>query len=257
MRTVEHLRGRRLASLLLLLGAPLASSGVVEAQELPDGRALVDRYVELIGGREAALSRPFIRSTGSFQMPAMGITGELVAYQAQPGKNAVTVDIPGLGQIRSGFNGEVGWSLDPIQGPRLMTGAELAQTKEEASFASSIRDASLVSSAQTVEQAEMNGEACWRVKLSWHSGRETFDCYSVQSGLMVGSTSSQESPMGRIEVTTLLDEYREFGGFRMPTRMTQQMMGQEQVMVIENVEFPAPDDSVFALPPEIQALVGR
>jgi hypothetical protein len=33
------------------------------------------------------------------------------------------------------------------------------------------------------------------------------------------------------------------------------MMGQEQVMVIENVEFPAPDDSVFELPPEIQALV--
>jgi len=257
MRKVEHMRGRRLAALLLLLGALLASSGVAEAQDLPEGRALVDRYVELIGGREAALSRRFMRSTGSFQMPALGITGQLVAYQGQPGKNAVTVDIPGLGQIRSGFNGEVGWSLDPIQGPRLMTGAELAQTKEEASFASSIRDASLVSSAQTVEQAEMNGQACWRVKLTWNSGRETFDCYSVQSGLMVGSTSSQESPTGRIEVTTLLDEYREFGGVRMPTRMTQQMMGQEQVMVIENVEFPAPDDSVFALPPEIQALVGR
>lgn len=178
MRGVEHMRGRRLVPLLLLLGAQMTLAGVVEA---PDG----------------------------------------------------------------------------IQGPRLMTGAELAQTREEASFASSIRDPSVVSSTETVEQTEMNGEACWRVKLTWNSGRESFDFYSVESGLLVGSTINQESPMGTIQVTTLLDEYREFGGFRMPTRMTQQMMGQEQVMVIENVEFPAPDESVFALPPEIQALVGR
>ncbi len=255
MLKVETRRNRRLLGLMLLVAAPLAAPSAVSSQELPDGRELVDRYVELIGGREAAMSRPFIRSTGSFQMPAMGITGQLTAWQAQPGKNAVVVEIPGLGQIRSGYNGEVGWSLDPIQGPRLMEGAELAQTSEEASFASSIRDTSLVTAAETEEQTEMNGEACWRVKLTWKSGRETFDCYSVESGLMVGSVSSSESPMGTIQVTTLLDDYREFGGFRMPTRMTQQMMGQEQVMVIENVEFPAPDDSVFELPPEIQALV--
>ena len=74
---------------------------------------------------------------------------------------------------------------------------------------------------------------------------------------MVGFTSSKESPTGAIQVTTLLNDYREFGGFRIATRRTQQMMGQEQVMVIENVECPAPDESVFALPAEVQSLVGR
>jgi hypothetical protein len=241
--------------IVLLIGS-LSIISAAEAQGLPDGRQLVDRYVELIGGREAALSRTFIRSTGSFQMPALGIAGELLAYQAQ-GKNAVTVDIPGLGQIRSGLDGEVGWSLDPIQGPRLMTGSELTQTREEASFASTIRDVSLVSSAETVEQTTMNDEDCWRVKLTWNSGRETFDYFSKETGLLVGTTSSQESPMGTIQVTILLDDYKVFDGFRIPTRMTQQMMGQEQVMVINHVEFPNYDESVFALPMEIRALLDR
>lgn len=241
---------------VVLLFSSLTFPSAAEAQDLPDGRLLVDRYVELIGGREVVLSRTFIRSTGSFEMPAMGITGELLTYQA-PGKNAVTVDIPGLGQIRSGFDGEVGWSFDPIQGPRLMTGFELIQTKEEASLASSIRDVSLVSSAETHEQVTMNGQACWRVKLTWNSGRETFDYFSVDTGLMVGSMSNQDSPMGTIQVITLLDDYKVFGGIRTPTRMTQQMMGQEQVMVITHVEFPTYDESVFALPMEILGLLDR
>lgn len=235
----------------------LAMAGPAAAQDLPDARRLVDRYVELIGGRDAVLGRAFVRSTGTFQLPAMGISGELEIYQAQPGRNAVRVSIPGLGEIRSGFNGEVGWSLDPLQGPRVMQGRELEQTREEASFGSAIRDASLVESMETVERAEMNGEACWRVRLRWRSGRETFDCYSVESGLLVASTTTQESPMGSMQVTSLLGNYREFGGVRLPTRLRQQMMGQEQVLEIREVEFPPLDESVFELPPEIRALVGR
>jgi hypothetical protein len=239
-----------------LLALALVPPGAARAQELPEAGTLVERYVELIGGREGILSRPFIRSTGQFQLPAMGVSGELEVYQGYPGRNAVRVSIPGLGEIRSGFDGAVGWSLDPMQGPRVMEGRELEQTREEASFASTLRDPSVVASMETVEQVEMNGESCWRVRLTWHSGRETFDCYSLESGLLIASTSTQESPMGSIQVTSLLNDYREFGGFRFPTRMTQQMMGQEQVLLITDVAFPPPDESVFALPPEIRALTG-
>lgn len=253
---VEKRDSRRRHLAACMLGAALALPMSGGAQELPEPGTLVDRYVELLGGREGILGRPFIRSTGQFQLPAMGVTGELEVYQGHPGRNAVRVSIPGLGEIRSGFDGSVGWSLDPLQGPRVMEGRELEQTREEASFASTLRDPSVVASMETIEQTEMNGESCWRVRLTWRSGRETFDCYSVESGLLVASTSTQESPMGSIQVTSLLNDYREFGGFRFPTRMTQQMMGQEQILVIHEVEFPPMDESVFDLPPEIRALAG-
>lgn len=256
MKRVRNTHAARWSVAPCLLGLALAFPVSGGAQELPQAGTLVDRYVELIGGRDAILGRPFIRSTGQFQLPAMGVSGELEVYQGYPGRNAVRVSIPGLGEIRSGFDGTVGWSLDPLQGPRIMEGRELEQTREEASFVSTLRDPSVVASMETVEQAEMNGEPCWRVRLTWHSGRETFDCYSVESGLLIASTSTQESPMGSIQVTSLLNDYREFDGFRFPTRMTQQMMGQEQVLVIEEVEFPPVDESVFELPPEIRALAG-
>lgn len=249
-RTTRGGAGVLAAALLLLVPTP--GSG----QELPGARELVDRYVEAIGGRDGILSRTFIRSTGRFELPAMGVSGTLEVYQGHPGRNAVLVSIPGIGEIRSGFDGTVGWSLDPLQGPRIMEGRELAQTREEARFESTLRDPSLVASMETIERTEMNGEECWRVRLTWQSGRETFDYYSVASGLLVASSSTQESPMGSIQVTSLLSDYQEFDGFRFPTRMRQQMMGQEQVLIIDQVEFPPLDETVFDLPSEIRALAG-
>src|SRR3546814_385959 len=103
----------------------------------------------------------------------------------------------------------------------------------------------------------MNGQECYKVRVVWKSGRESFDCYAVDNGLMVGMQLRSESPMGVIDVIVLLSDYEEFGAVRMPTRMTQQMMGQEQVMTISSVEFNTVDRGVFELPAEIRALVTK
>jgi hypothetical protein len=95
------------------------------------------------------------------------------------------------------------------------------------------------------------------VRVVSRSGRESFDCYAVDTGLLVASVSTQESPMGSMTITTQLGEYKQFGNVRMPTRMTQEMMGQQQTMTITSVEFDVVDDAAFSLPAEIQALKGN
>jgi hypothetical protein len=167
------------------------------------------------------------------------------------------INISGIGMIENGFDGTTAWQINPMQGPRIMTGKELDAVREESSFGASSRMGPNVASAETLERTEMNGEACYKVKVVWKSGRETFDCYSVASGLLVATVAKQESPMGTVEVTTLVSDYKDFGGQKIATRLTQQAMGQEQVLVLTSVDYDAAPDSTFRMPAAIKALVEK
>ncbi len=246
---------RFLAALTLIAAAPVA---VAAQADLPPASQLIDRYVEAVGGRDAIMSLPDSRTVGTFAMPSMGIQGSLEVFAARnPTRLLSVVDIPGLGVVRNGYTGEVGWSLDPNMGPRLLDGKELASMVEGASDAGSLRDASMFTTRETVEKTEMNGQPCYKVRLVWKSGRETFDCYSVDSGLLVATTANQETPMGNVEVVSMMDGYKRFGDVMTATKITQQMMGQEQVMTVDSVVYGPIDASKFVPPQEIQTLINQ
>ncbi|MGH7552400.1 MAG: hypothetical protein ACREMQ_05175 [Longimicrobiales bacterium] len=239
------------AAVVLPLMMPVA---VAAQTDLPPAKDLVARHVAAIGGADALLSRTSIHMVGEFSMAAMGLTGKVEAFQMHPDKSFSRVSIEGLGEIKRGFDGTTGWSMNPMEGPRLLEGTELQQAKDESDMLGRVRDPSVVSSMETTEKTEMDGQPCYRVKFVWKSGRETTDCFSVDSGLLVGGTVNVVSPMGNVEATVLYSDYKDFGPFKMPTVTRQQLMGQEQAVRITSVEFGKVDPAVFELPPEIQAL---
>ena len=225
---------------------------------LPSGRAIIDRYVQAIGGRDAVMRNKSIRYMGSFELPAAGVKANLTVVQAAPNKMAVTIDVPGMGQMLTGFDGTVGWSINPMQGPRVLEGKELEQLRDDAGPSAMLRPADRIRAAETVELTTMNGQPCYKVKITYHSGRESFDCYSSETGLLVAMTSTQESPMGSVQVTSFFDDWKEFGGFKTATKVRQQMLGQEQVMTIDRVEFNAPEDAkAIEVPEQIKPLVRK
>lgn len=225
---------------------------------LPSGRAVIDRYVQAIGGRDAVMRHSSIRYVGSFEMPAAGMKGNLTVVQAAPNRMAMTVDLPGMGQMVSGYDGTVGWSINPMQGPRVLEGKELEQLREDAGPAAMLRSPDRIRSAETVELTTMGGQACYKVKITYNSGRESFDCYSSETGLLVGMTQTQESPMGSVQVTTLFDDWKEFGGLKTATKLRQQMLGQEQVLTIDRLEFDRPEDAkAVEMPEQIKPLVKK
>jgi len=86
------------------------------------------------------------------------------------------------------------------------------------------------------------------------AGLETTQFFSVESGLLLGQKMEQQSPMGAVPVTQVIGDYQEFGGLLLPTTSTDRMMGMEQKMEITSISVEAIDDSVFAVPAEIEAL---
>lgn len=231
--------------------SPLAAQGA-----LPPARQLIDKHIAAVGGKQAILAAKSAHMKGTFEVPSQGMSGEMEIMTQRPNMMFSKVNIPGIGEITTGFNGSVGWSMNPMQGPRVMTGKELDLMKEQTAE-SELRDASLLMSAETVEKTTMGGQECYKVKLVWKSGRTSYDCYSVANGLLVGQQMSQESPMGTIEVTTTFADYKDFGGVKRPATRMQEMMGMQQIMTVKSVTYDAVPASAFELPKEIKALVEK
>ena len=242
------------AGLTMVATAPAAAQG---SAALPPAKELIAKFVAATNATAIMAKHQSVRTKGRFELPAAGVSGDLEISQARPNKTMMRINVSSIGQIEQGFDGTTAWSINPMQGPRLMTGRELDAVREESSFGTPSRQGPNVASAETTEKTEMNGEPCYKVKMVWKSGRETFDCYSVASGLLIASTGKQESPMGTIEVTNLISDYKDFGGQKVATRLTQQVMGNEQVLIINTVDYDAADPAAFEMPAAIKALVEK
>ena len=242
---------------LTLLSVGAISTTAHAQGALPPAKEIIAKAASATNTAAVMAKHKSVRTKGRFEMPAQGVSGDLEIAQARPNRTLMRINIAGIGAIENGFDGTTAWEINPMQGPRIRTGKELEAIREEASFGTSSRQGPNVASAETIEQTQMNGEACYKVKVVWKSGRETFDCYSVASGLLVATVGKQETPMGTIEITNLVGDYKEFGGQKIATRLTQQAMGAEQVLIIQSVEYDAAPDSVFQMPAAIKALVEK
>jgi hypothetical protein len=241
------------ASILTLVAVPPARAQ--DAAKLPSGREVIDRYVEAIGGKAAVTKYKSTKVEGTFAVPSQGLTGTMEVLTAAPDRFLLRVTLPGVGEIANGFDGAVGWLVDPMMGPMLLHGEALAEMKVDADYYAALHDDRNVASVETVERTVFEGAPVYKVRVERRSGGEDFEFYDVASGLLVGSTGKRTLPMGTFDVTNVLSDYKDFGGLRLATRSRQQMMGIEQVMTISSVEFDTVDAAAFALPPQIKALV--
>ena len=237
--------------------SPAAARPATKADsQLPPARELIDRYVKAIGGREAVLGHKSLHVTGTYAVPSSGMVGTLEAYSAaNPNRSLQRVAIPGLGEIASGFDGEHGWTVNPMTGAMLQQGRELEQARLDAEFYSELRDPRNYKSITTVEKTTFEGRPCYKVSLVRADGAEDFDFYDVETGLRGGSIITRESPMGTVTSTNVESDYRKFGNLLQPTTVLLKTMGVEQKLTLVSAEFDKVDPAVFDPPAAIKALI--
>lgn len=251
---------RRYASSLLLLTVfSLVVTGAArpgaQVPRLPRASDVIDRYVKAIGGREAVLKHASRRAIGTFSMPAQGISGTLELLAARPDRFVLRISLAGLGEIATGFDGTIGWLVNPMTGPMLLQGKQLDQLRVDSEFDAPLHDPAGYRALEIVERVEFEGRPTYKLRALRTSGDEDFEFYDVETGLLVGSIVTRESPMGAMKATNLMTEYKAFDGLQIPTRQVQRVMGTEQVLTITGVEFGTVEASSFAPPAAIRALV--
>jgi hypothetical protein len=252
MRSVT-IRSLALAALVGLTA--LALGGRADDKAKPSAKEVLAKHLQAIGGKEAILKHSSTHSKGKFDIPAQGIGGDVEVFHAKPNKLLVKVKIEGIGEVQQGVTGDLAWSINPIMGSQLLEGKMKEDAIEKAEFHSEVKEVERYKSMEVLGEEKFNNKDCWKVKLVSKSGKESTRYYDKKSGLMAGANTTQESPMGELKVTVTYDEYKDFGGIKMPAKTTQDLGIIQQVITINEVIYDQVDDKVFELPKEIKALV--
>lgn len=240
-----------LAALALL--PVLARAQVPAPGALPTAQSIVARSVDALGGRSAIERLPARWERSRVEIPAQGLNISMDMFFS--GNRVVSVaEMPGVGLIRSGFDGEVGWTVNPALGPQLLDGNQLQQARQSADPLAVLHPDRYVASMQTVEETDFGGARCYRVRVTTPWGETYDELFNKDTGLPQGSVRRQASPQGELEITARITEYRTVAGVRMPREIRAEMMGMQIINRVDSTDVRAIPDSVFALPAEVRAL---
>src|SRR6266545_1462774 len=119
-----------LTALVAVTAGAQQPTAATAAASLPPATTLVAKYADVIGA-QAMMKAPQITTRGGLTMPAAGINATFEMVQVAPNMMVMLTTIPGVGAIQVGFDGTAGWSVDPMQGPRLLAGKELDEIREQ------------------------------------------------------------------------------------------------------------------------------
>jgi hypothetical protein len=239
--------------------APAATAPAAPAKSLPDAREILAKSVTAIGGREAWEKIKSVEIKGSMSMPAANIKGPMTSQVSSPNKMLTVIELAGVGTIRQGFDGTTAWSVDPISGPRLLEGKELETMTREADFLKDVDPAKRWDKVETVGEGDFGGFDCWKLEAT-KDGSTSTHWYEKSTGLPRGFSAEIDTQLGRIPVTTVMVEYKEFtgagfGSVQFPARTETTQMNQKMISLIESITFDAVPAEAFALPKEIAALL--
>ncbi len=207
---------------------PAASSQ--PSADLPEAVTIIARYIEAVGGEDALLKTVSRHIKGTFSVPSQGVEGSLEMFRSIPNKLLIRVNIPSMGEMTQGFNGQVGFTSNPMQGASLLEGNQLKQISGIADYYTELHRAEKFTSMETVELTEFQGKPCYKVKLMSKAGREYAEFFDQQTGLLAGNVGERELPGGTAEQITVYSDYKRFGDLLLPTRTATRVMTFEQVV---------------------------
>lgn len=258
-----------LACLLLSGGSLLSVSvGSVWAQDgtattspatetLPSAKEVMEKYLEATGGREAYAKLKNRVVLGTVDIPTMGLKGNSTITQAAPNKMLMKMDFAGMGSQTQGSDGEVVWEGSTMTGYRILEGPERTSATRLATFNSELQWEKMYKSITVLGEEAVEGKPAYKVEMVTSDDQKSTSFYDKESGLLVKSVSTVKNQMGDMAVESMLEDYREIDGIKMPFKTTQSAMGNKFTITLEsvqhNVDLPA---DTFEVPSEVKALQG-
>ena len=242
---------------LLLIAGCGGKGGVKTAAELTGMDKIVAQYVEATGGRDAYLGHENMKLTGTFSMPAMGISAPLEVYQALGCKTYTKISSNAIGNIERGSDGEVFWEKSMMSGARIIEGDERAAELRGADIRAWLDWHKYYTSAEIEGQEEVDGRLCDKVVAIPKEGKPETSWFDAETHLILKTSSTLSSEMGEISVEAYPSDYRMADDILVPFKIRQVIMGVQEIVIQTDaiawdVEIP---EGLFDLPDDIKALV--
>lgn len=216
---------------------------------LPTVKQVLDKYVTALGGRDNYLKIKSRSSSGTIEIPAMGIKGVFESLEAPELRSYMKMTIAGIGEMIEGTDGKTVWAVNPIQGNRTKSGKELAQGLMTANFYKDINLDKLYTKVEVVKKDKVNDREVYVVRAAKDDLPDVTYYFDVENGLLVRSDSTAISPEGETASSAYYDDYRMVDGINVPHKV-RLVNPQFQILMLltslkTNVEV---DEAKFAMP---------
>ncbi len=248
-------------TLVLSAAAMLATWPLLAAAadaELPKADTLLDRYVEVTGGRAAYEKRHSEVVTLEMEFVGRGIKGTVTRYSDVSNNSYSSGQIEGVGKLEEGvFNGQA-WESTAMMGPRLKSGPENADAVRDATFNSALHWRKLYT-AETMGIEKVGDEDCYKVLMTpLGQGKPQTLFLSKKSGYTMKIVRDVVSPMGEMKVESMASDYKPFEGIIQPAKMVQSVMGAQIALTLlsakANEEIPK---ERFEPPADVKKLMAK
>ena len=191
-------------------------AGAKSARKMPTANQLINKYVKALGGR-VAIGKINSRVTkGSLEIPAVGASGTVETYEKSPNKAITIATIAGVGVMQEAFDGSVAWSNNPMTGLRDKAGVELANAKLEAELYKPLKLKQLYPTIKVIGKEKVGEKDAYVVEATPKEGSAEKWYFDVQTGLLIRTDTTQESPEGKLPTEVYIDEYKVVDGVKVP-----------------------------------------
>ena len=158
----------------------------------------------------------------------MAITGTRIQTITSRNKSLAITNIPNVGEVREGTNGRVIWSEDPVNGLRLLSGAEAAQFKLESTW-NLERNFKKLFTKIAVKADSDGGRPLECLELTPSVGQPLTTCYDAETHLQVLQKGVAATPQGDVPFTSRIKSWKEFGGLKLP-ELVEMTTGPDRVL---------------------------
>jgi hypothetical protein len=250
-----HFLARCLPLALLSSGIPLPTATAAD-DTLPKAEEILDRHIEATGGKEAYAKITSRRITGTLSMPAQAMEAQLLLVQKPPNMRRLEISMKDMGTLLQVCDGKHAWEVNERSGsPRLLEGDEAQTALRNAVFQPDLHWRELYDHVETVGVEDVDDKPAYKVVLASEGGEEITNYYDKQSGRMVRSDRTIDTPMGSMTIQSYPGEYKQIDGIWLPTSSRQvvaemNMKREFKFQKIEhNIDLP---EGAFEPPPEIK-----
>ena len=214
-----------------------------------DAQAVIEQYMEAIGGREN------VAAVQSFILKSKAVTpmGDVSTTIESKGNNKVHMKVEASGMvvqevIFNGLKAKVGG----MQGSQIITDAE--QFDRFRSMAQFAKELGYFTSGDYqvtyVGKEKSGGEPAYKIQVIQSDGTSTIEYYNVETGLKMKEVVNVEANGQEISTTQKFDDYKEVSGVKVPMQTTLSGGGMpfEMVTKVEDIQInPEIPDEVFKI----------
>jgi hypothetical protein len=234
---------------VMLVAFAWTAPGLTHAGALKTVDAVLDRYKTALGGVDAIAAVQSETVQGEIDGAGMAAKSTFT-YFAKPFRTLIKITHADGGEVMSGFDGTVSWTVD-AKGASIDKDTAVEAVRRDADLQYALHQPTYFKKLEFSGVTEFEGHSCYWLHGATNWGKDNNQFYNVQTGLLEGYRFQADDSSGAV-VIVLFQDYKRFGGPLVATKVTSRSGDHWRSFTYNSVSYAPLADSVFELPQAVK-----